>query len=147
MTNREHFDAKWQAVTETGCWVWMGAIEGGGYGQYRWPGTPSRRTHAHRVSWMLRRGPIPEGMYLDHICRVRCCVNPSHLRVVTPRQNAIENSVGAAAKNAAKTHCPLGHPYTTENTYQYQYGTGGLRICKQCSRIHGEKKKGRHRVT
>ena len=89
------------------CWVWQGCLSGGGYGYVRWQG-PSRP--AHRVVWSLLVGAIPEGLVIDHLCRVRRCVNPDHLRVVTNRENVLAPSAAGAAKLAAsRTHCAEGH--------------------------------------
>ncbi len=68
-------------VTESGCWLWLGAIDDGGYGRIHVyppdPGEEKRRTRlAHRVSFVNFVGDIPEPLQIDHLCRVRCCVNP-----------------------------------------------------------------------
>ena len=91
---------------------------------------------AHRVMWERRRGPIPPGMYLDHTCRTRPCINPDHLRVVTPYVNTIENSRSVSALNTVKTHCPRGHPYAGYNLSVYQIKRTGRtgRYCKTCMR-------------
>jgi hypothetical protein len=91
----------------TGCWLWGGKLNRNGYGQAG--GGPM----AHREAWKKVNGPVPEGMVLDHVCRMRCCVNPDHLRVVTKRENSIYNSEGPTAKNFAKASCPkCGGAYT-----------------------------------
>jgi hypothetical protein len=72
--------------TET-CWLWAGCIpKRTGYGAF-YSGSEHGRVTAHRWSYEYCYGPIPEGMQIDHICRVRACVNPQHLRVVTNKQN------------------------------------------------------------
>ena len=72
------------------CWQWTMSRTGGGYGK-KWVG--DRFVLAHRAMWEKLRGPIPDGMLIDHVCRNRACCNPDHLRVVTPKQNATENVV------------------------------------------------------
>lgn len=67
------------------CWEWTGATSGYGYGQI---GIGKKRQKAHRVSWELVNGPIPDGMFLDHRCGNRLCVRPDHLRLATRQQNA-----------------------------------------------------------
>lgn len=67
-----------------GCWLWNAAKDAYGYGKFHLDGEPRL---AHRISYQWAVGPIPEGMYVDHICRVVACVNPSHLRLATPKQN------------------------------------------------------------
>lgn len=108
------------------CWPWLGPITKHGYGR------KSRcNVSAHRLVWEKERGPIPPGLFIDHICRNRRCVNPNHLRPVTPRINSIENSVSPAAINAAKTHCCRGHEFTEENTAIIC----GVRQCRICLRV------------
>lgn len=106
--------------SETGCWVWNATKDRHGYGRYR-------GRMAHRVIWEIERGAVPYGLLLDHTCRNRLCVNPSHLRPVDHKTNALENSVGIAAANAAKSECPKcgGSFHTRPN---------GSRECKPCQR-------------
>jgi hypothetical protein len=101
-------DRFWERVEVTdGCWSWLGAINTKGYGLL----TVDRRTNlAHRLAYEMLVGPIPDGLHIDHLCRNRSCVNPKHMEPVTPRENVLRG-VGTSAQNAAKTHCPEGHPY------------------------------------
>lgn len=113
----------------TACWRWVGHLSASGYGRLHWKG---KTLPAHRVSYERFVGAIPEGLQLDHLCRNRWCVNPHHLEPVTPRENTLRGNT-LAAKNAQKTHCPQGHPYTEENTYFIR--TGG-RACQTCKKHH-----------
>jgi len=70
------FESWYTAVPESGCWLWTGGLLWNGYGAFKHQGHPRR---AHRVSWELANGPIPEGMQVLHTCDVRSCVNPDHL--------------------------------------------------------------------
>lgn len=110
-----------------GCWLWLGSINEHGYGVI-WLGT--RRTRAHRFGYELIIGPVSEGLDLDHLCRVRSCVNPAHLEPVTRQVNLLRGETIAAAA-AQRTHCPAGHEYTPENTRINR----GSRICRECARI------------
>lgn len=113
---------------DSGCWLWTGAIHPTGYGQMRTPGTRVS-TSAHRVVYESLVEPIAPGLVLDHLCRIRACVNPDHLEPVTHRVNLLRG-VGINATNAAKTHCKHGHEFTPENTYRY----GNKRQCRTCNR-------------
>ncbi|MGI9402887.1 MAG: HNH endonuclease signature motif containing protein [Hyphomicrobium sp.] len=110
----------------SGCWLWTGACNRDGYAQFALNGA---RNGGHRFSYELFVGPIPEGLQIDHLCRVRCCVNPAHLEPVTQRENARRGNVGQ--NNKSKTHCPKGHPYTPDNTYVTPVGR---RDCMECRR-------------
>jgi hypothetical protein len=88
---------------------------------------------AHRVSYELLVGPIPQGLQLDHLCRNRRCINPAHLEPVTSRENTMRGETVAAA-NASRDHCPSGHPYSDSNTIAL--GKGG-RKCRECDRTRG----------
>lgn len=75
----------------SGCWLWTGFVHPSGYGVIR---TGNKNTYAHRCSYELFVGAVPEGLQLDHICRVRCCVNPAHLEPVTPQENVLRGLNG-----------------------------------------------------
>lgn len=87
----------------------------------------------HRVAYKEFVGPIADEVVLDHLCRNRACVNVAHLEPTTDRVNILRGDT-IAARNAAKTHCPQGHPYDEVNTYVRRDGKG--RECKAC---HGWK--------
>ncbi len=110
------------------CWLFGGAITRNGYGQVRRKGVT---LYAHRYMWTLMRGPIPAGMQIDHLCRVRHCINPQHMEVVTHREN-LRRGEGITARLARKTHCPHGHEYTEANTYRPP--STRHRICRECHR-------------
>lgn len=110
------------------CHVIRGVKNRHGYGQVNFNGA---MVGAHRYVWEREVGPIPAGMVIDHQCKNRACCNVDHLRVVTPRVNILENSLGRAAANFAKTHCIRGHEFTASNTYKLRRG----RQCVACALI------------
>ena len=123
-------------VIPDGCWEWQGANNGkSGYGRFYYNG---KNRCAHRVSYELFVGEIPLNKTIDHICRNHLCVNPKHLRIMSQRENILIG-VGIPAKNAIKTHCPNGHPYTKENTRIYK----NQRYCRMCIRLASRRLKRR----
>lgn len=126
---------------ESGCWTWTGSLTGAGYGRMTWICDEGHTIRgAHRIAYHLLVARVPDDHLLsvDHLCRNRACVNPSHLELVSQRENVMRSPVAPAALNSAKTHCPKGHPYTAENTYVYTFKTKRTttRICRTCQRDH-----------
>lgn len=121
MTQRTCNDRFWSKVekTET-CWLWTGGTARNGYGSF-WDG--NRIGRAHRYAYELLVGPIPEGLQLDHLCRVRLCVNPAHLEPVTQQENIRRAMV-------SRTHCKRGHEFTPENTV---WLNAKHRRCRKCA--------------
>jgi hypothetical protein len=123
----------WSKVEFSGsCWLWTGTKSDTGYGNIYIDGS---KQLAHRVAYELLVGPIPEGLDLDHLCRIRACVNPDHLEPVTRRENCLRGRRSKLLQrgtdtNARKTHCPKGHPYDEANTSI----RGGRRHCRACHR-------------
>lgn len=132
MTPTQDLSARfWTKVDKTGsCWLWTGATtrRGDGYGQIRVGG---RLQLAHRVAYELVVGPIPEGMDVDHLCRVRLCVHPLHLEPVPPLENW-RRGINFSARNSRKTHCHRGHPLSGDNLRIVNGGRS--RRCLQCKR-------------
>jgi HNH endonuclease len=112
------------------CWIWTAGLTPKGYGWLSEPGRRGYSVMAHRLSWKLLRGEIPTDMQLDHLCRVRSCVNPGHLEVVTSRINTLRGDT-IPARFAARTECSHGHSYTPENTHINRIGA---RVCRTCDR-------------
>lgn len=90
----------WSKVAKgADCWRWTGAPNAQGYGAISYGG--KRRT-AHRVSYEMNVGPIPDGMQIDHACRERLCVNPDHLRIVTDGENKQNLAAYATSKSGLR---------------------------------------------
>jgi len=73
-----------ERIPEAGCWIWSPATDSAGYAKARIQGVTYL---AHRAVYALWYGPIPPGLVIDHLCQVKCCVNPSHLEAVTQPEN------------------------------------------------------------
>ncbi len=118
---------------ETGCWEWTARLfQGTGYAQFKITVAvgKSENRYGHRVAYELLVGPIPDGLFLDHLCRNKKCINPQHLEPVTARTNALRG-FGSAANNARKTHCKNGHPLSGDNLYHDHAATRQCRICQR----------------
>ena len=134
---KKDIDRFWKSVEKTdGCWIYKGG-KTNGYGQFSYGGRGGVNTLAHRFSYMLEHGSLPpksSGLCLDHLCRRRSCVNPSHLELVSIKENVLRG-IGISAKNAKKTHCLQGHEFTEENThYKYPKKGGVTRLCLLCEK-------------
>ena len=127
MNDAERF---WSKVDTSGeCWTWLAGCRGGGYGSFYLNG---RNRPAHRVSYEWERGPIPEGLVIDHVCRNVKCVRPSHLRAVTQRINVL-SGLTLPAKCASRDRCPRGHMYSGDNLVITKQGH---RACRTCLRAN-----------
>lgn len=124
----------WRQVEKTdGCWFWRGAITNQGYGAFGGARVNGRNKNwaAHRFAYEALIGPIPDGLQLDHLCRVRHCVNPAHLEPVTARENVLRG-IGVTARLARSSTCGHGHEWTPENTYR---DPRGRRACRACALV------------
>lgn len=152
MTPEERF---WSKVNKQGpkrkhmktrCWVWEAGIrkgtnrqgyKTGGYGTFWLDG---KNVLAHRMSWYWKHGKWPE-LELDHVCRRRTCVRPSHLRLATRAENVL-CGVSPSAKNARKQACKRNHPLIGNNL---RINKKGARVCVECARMHGRENERKRR--
>ena len=127
-TVRERLEHYSMPEPMSGCWLWVGGLNNKGYPKM---GLHSKIVLAHRIAFEEFRGPIPDGLVLDHLCRTPVCINPWHLEAVTQRVNILRG-VSPSVRYAKRTHCEKGHEFTPENT---AYPKVGARRCKTCSRL------------
>jgi hypothetical protein len=128
MPTRHTEESFWARVQKTStCWLFMGYRIPKGYGRMRFHG---RVTQPHTVAWELANGkPVPEGLQIDHLCRVKHCCNPAHLEVVT----AAENNRRSMPFRKKQTTCKYGHPWADPNLYYVKIPNRIKKVCKICS--------------
>lgn len=116
--------------SDSGCWLWHSSKNRLGYGEFLISG---KVRSAHRVAYELWLGPIPVGLDIDHLCNVRNCVNPNHLRACTRSENVMApHSNCLPVQRLRMTHCKRGHEFTPENTIRD--ARNNARACRECGR-------------
>ena len=118
----ERFNKSWKQVDD--CKLWQKYLDKDGYGTFYFR---KKGRRAHRVAYYFVNGPIPDGMVIDHICKKTRCVCIKHLRLITTKENALENSNSLGAINKNKIVCKNGHPF--DRKY------GKQRYCSICQSI------------
>jgi hypothetical protein len=141
------------AVDENGCWLWLGYVMPSGYG--RVPAWVAHlcggSSYAHRAYYTRFVGPIPEGLEIDHLCRVKGCCNPDHLEAVTRSENILrgrqpELTRARHARYRALGRCRHGHDLTDpRNVYRYGDGQRQCDVCRRERYIPAAKARARGR--
>lgn len=130
----------WAKVEKTeACWIWKASKVRSGYGVVHFNG---RQRPAHRVAYEAVNGTVPTELDIDHLCRNRACVNPSHLEAVTRRVNLLRSPITLTAQKAAQKECVNGHEFTPGNT---DIRSNGTRRCRECSRVRSRMYEARKR--
>lgn len=123
MTPEERF---WERVDQTDdCWLWTGKRHSLGYARF-W--VNGQREFVHRYAYELLVGSIPDSLEIDHLCRVRHCVNPDHLEAVTHKENLRRAPNQVTTVNARKERCIRGHEFSGRDKR-------GWRVCNKCIAI------------
>ena len=120
---REPFEDCYIIDRRSGCWLWQRALKGCGYGHKWYEG---KCQSAHRISWQIHRGPIPEELFVLHHCDVMHCVNPDHLFLGTHQDNMDDQRKKG---RHLQDFCKYGHPLIEENLYKF---SNGRRACRAC---------------
>lgn len=134
-TVEEFYNAR--VVHGDGCWAWVGRTDTFGYGVIQQNRKIPRKS-AHRVSWEIHNGPIPDGLSVLHHCDNPPCTNPKHLFLGTQADNLADAKKKGRLKNPdkgwqrTKTHCSNGHEFSEQNTYKYK----NKRVCRACHVMH-----------
>jgi len=133
--------------TSDGHWLWTASTLRG-YGRFTWAG---KGMPAHRASWVLFRGPIPDGLQIHHLCYVRSCVNPTHLELRTPTENNLDVSPLRPPRRPKSPHktrkavCKHGHPMEGDNIAWTTRSNGRRdRYCRQCAVINNRAQYAKH---
>jgi len=111
------------------CWLWQGPTDGR-YGEIWYNGAKCR---AHRITWELVNGPIPEGLLVCHTCDTPSCVRPDHLFLGTMSDNILDASRKGRLDvrgRAHWTHCAKGHPFSGVNLMINKHGHRVCRVCR-----------------
>lgn len=135
-----------RAVGPLDCWEWTGFKNKLGYGRFYVDRANGIR-QAHRVSYELHVGPIPDGLVIDHLCRNPGCVNPGHLEPVTNAENVRrgDNSDVTRQRHRERRTCAQGHPLFGDNVRIVK--RDGARACRECARAANRRYRQKRRAT
>lgn len=123
-------------IRDCGCWEYNGFLDKDGYPLMNMSNAKSKSgttsVYVYRFYYEYWVGPIPEGMEIDHLCRNRNCINPTHLEVVTRGENMRRAHIAAGWD----THCRRGHERSIFGWHEWNDARGPRRDCAECRRIN-----------
>lgn len=136
-SDEERFWSKVEMIPFHDCWEWIAGKYPHGYGMI---GIKKKKTtvSAHRISYQMKYGPIPEGLQVNHKCDNPGCVRPEHLYAGTQKENIRDVILRGRNFNQKKTHCLRGHEFNAENTEIRIRPNKTSRFCLKCRFIHAE---------
>ena len=133
----DRFNKKILVNKYTGCWEWQAGKCNDGYGRFF---VKPKGVRAHRYAYEYYVGEIPEGLQIDHLCRVRHCVNPKHMEPVTHEENCTRGLMDPGKARREQTHCKHGHPFSGDNLYITPKGGRACNSCKTRIRARDREK-------
>lgn len=139
-----YLEQRSEPVPESGCWVWLRHVDIDGYGKCRLRVDGSFVYTAHRVGYLAAHDRVPEGAEIDHVCNVRSCVNPAHLRALPHAENVRRADHVTNHRNRVKTHCHRGHELSGHNVVLERSNGRTARKCRAC-RLASAKPRARKR--
>ena len=129
----------WAKVEKTdGCWLWTGHRNKAGYAFMKRPRS-RLQVGVHRIAYELANGPIPDEMTVDHLCFIRHCVNPHHLRLLTHVENSVNHQEPIEA-------CPRGHSYADPSNVYWGGPNHQYRRCRPCTIEHARNYRARQKA-
>lgn len=121
---------------QDGCWIRTAAVNPKTGYTHVAVQRHGKRTYyyAHRIMYVVKKGLIPDGLTIDHLCERPACCNPKHLRAVTHRANVLRSKKNPTAINARRKKCVRGH--------RFELNSRGVRVCPECRHLEYLKRKG-----
>lgn len=131
MSVKDYIEARITYEPNSGCWIWLNQLDKDGYGS-GFDKRVYKKKRAHRLAYEEWKGPIEDGLHIDHLCRVRCCVNPDHLEAVTCKENIRRGNTGGKVLE----RCQRGHDMSLSRKIR----PNGQTFCEICAKENAASK-------